>query len=57
MNSKIKEKEESRQINELQQATSQKGRAPHLETQKLLSLLLALNEWLQSIKVTLTCCI
>ena len=52
MNSKPKEKEMVGQTNELQ-ATPQKERTPQMEPQKLLSLLLALNEWLQSVKVNL----
>ena len=47
MNSKPKEKEMVGQTNELQERT------PQMEPQKLLSLLLALNEWLQSVKVNL----
>ena len=49
MNSKPKEKEVVGQSNELQ-ATPQKDKTPQMEPQKLLSLLLALNEWFQLAK-------
>ncbi|MCO5577207.1 hypothetical protein L7F22_031032 [Adiantum nelumboides] len=49
LNSKLREKELAGQIHELQSSV-QRGRVTQMEPKKLLSLLLALSEWLQSVK-------
>ncbi|KAI5081748.1 hypothetical protein GOP47_0001491 [Adiantum capillus-veneris] len=49
LNSKLREKELAGQVHELQTSV-QRGRVTQMEPKKLLSLLMALSEWLQSVK-------